>query len=128
MYLIRAEARVAAGDLPGAANAVDAIRDKRFSTNQVTPVYATPTDAWRGILKERRIEFAFEGYRFIDLKRIGTLANVGLDRDPADYSSATSNYPAGNPTNLPLTSFKFALPIPQDEFNANPGVQQNPGY
>lgn len=129
MYLIRAEARAAAGDLVGAANAVDAIRDSRFSTPQVAPVYANPTAAWKGILDERRIEFAFEGYRYIDIRRIGALAGITqLDRDPADYSSPTSNYPAGNPANLPLTSTKWTLPIPQDEFNANPTVQQNPGY
>lgn len=129
MYLIKAEARVAAGDLAGAATWVDNLRDKRFSTNQVAPVYANATAAWKGILDERRIEFAFEGYRYIDIRRLGTLAGItGLDRDPADYSSASSNYPAGNPTNLPLSSYKWTLPIPQDEFNGNSGVQQNPGY
>ncbi len=128
MYLIKAEARVAAGDLTGAATQIDIIRDKRFSTNQAAPVYATAAAAWQGILKERRVEFSFEGYRYIDLTRLGVLAGVALDRDAADYSAASSNYPAGNPTNLPITSFKWTLPIPQSEFNANPGVQQNPGY
>ena len=128
MYLIKAEARVAANDLAGAATQIDIIRDKRFSTNQTAPVYATAAAAWQGILTERRVEFAFEGYRFIDLKRLGALAGVALDRDAADYSAPSSNYPAANPANLPITSFKWALPIPQEEFNANPGVQQNPGY
>lgn len=129
MYFIKAEARVAAGDLVGAANAIDAIRDKRFVANQPTPVYANATAAWKGILDERRIEFAFEGYRFIDIKRLGVLAGIsGVDRDPADYSSSSSNFPAADPVNLPLTSYKWALPIPQDEFNGNGGIQQNPGY
>jgi hypothetical protein len=56
------------------------------------------------------------------------LAGASIDRDAADYSSTSANYPAGNPSNLPLTSTKFALPIPQVELNANPGIQQNPGY
>ena len=129
MYLIKAEARVAAGDLAGAANAVDAIRDKRFTTNQPTPVYANATAAWKGILDERRIEFAFEGYRYIDIKRLGTLAGIsGVDRDPADYTSSSANYPAANPVNLPLSSFKWALPIGQDEINGNGDIVQNPGY
>jgi hypothetical protein len=42
---------------------------------------------------------------------------VAIDRD-ADYSSTSANYPAGNPSNLPLTSTKFVLPIPQVELNA----------
>lgn len=129
MYLIKAEARVAAGDLAGAANAVDALRDKRFVANQPTPVYADATAAWKAILDERRLEFAFEGYRFIDIKRLGVLAGIsGVDRDPADYTSSSTNYPAANPVNLPLSSFKWALPIPQDELNGNGGIQQNPGY
>lgn len=128
MYFIRAEARVAEGDLTGAATAIKAVLDGRFPTAQAAPVYANATAAWKGILDQRRLEFAFEGYRFIDLKRIGTLAGAAIDRDPADYSSSSSNYPGGNPANLPLTSTKFALPIPVTELNANPTIQQNPGY
>lgn len=129
MYLIKAEARVAAGDLAGAANAVDALRDKRFVSNQSTPVYASATAAWKAVLDERRIEFAFEGYRYIDIKRLGVLAGIsGVDRDPADYTSSSANYPAADPVNLPLSSFKWTLPIPQDEINGNGGIEQNPGY
>ncbi|WP_294283997.1 RagB/SusD family nutrient uptake outer membrane protein [uncultured Chryseobacterium sp.] len=128
MYLIKAEARAAAGDYAGAAAAVDAIRDVRYGSNQAAPVYANATAAWRGILNERRVEFAFEGYRFIDLKRLGALAGTGVDRNPADYSSSSANFPAANPSNLPITSYKWTLPIPQIETNANPGIVQNQGY
>lgn len=128
MYLIRAEALVAANNRPGAAAAIKVIRDARYGSAQILPTYATATDAWAAILNERRIEFAFEGYRFLDLKRLGTLANVGIDRDAADYSSASANFPAANPVNLPLNSYKWALPIPQAEINANPNITQNPGY
>ncbi|WP_299177926.1 RagB/SusD family nutrient uptake outer membrane protein [uncultured Chryseobacterium sp.] len=128
MYLIKAEARVDAGDLPGAAAAVKTLLDKRYNIVQPAPTYATATAAWKGILDERRIEFAFEGYRFIDLKRLGSLANSGIDRDPADYQSMTANYPGGNPSNLPLTSHKWALPIPASETNVNSAIQQNIGY
>jgi hypothetical protein len=129
MFFLRAEARAAAGDLAGAATAIKAVLDRRFTAAQPLPVYNNPTAAWKAILDQRRIEFAFEGYRFIDLKRIGALAGVtGVDRDPADYASSTNNFPDANPVNFPLTSTKFALPIPLDEKNANPAIQQNPGY
>lgn len=128
MYLIRAEARAAAGDYAGAATAVDFIRDARYGTNQPTPVYANATAAWSGILNERRIEFAFEGYRFLDLKRLAILAGSGIDRNAADYSSSSANFPSANPSNLPMNSYKWALPIPQIETNANPVITQNPGY
>lgn len=128
MYLIKAEARANAGDYPGAALAVQAVRIARNSVAPALPVYANATDAWAGILKERRIEFAYEGYRFLDLKRLGALAGMGIDRDPADYSSSSANYPGANPSNFPITSYKWALPIPSNELNVNSGIQQNPGY
>lgn len=128
MYFIRAEARVAAGDLAGAATAIKTIRDARFATAQPTPVYASAQAAWKGILDERRLELSFEGFRFIDLKRIGTLAGAGLDRDASEYASSSWTFPAANPSNLPLTSTKFALPVPQVEIVGNPAIQQNPGY
>lgn len=128
MYLIKAEARANVSDLVGVATVIKNIIDNRFSTAQTLPTYANVTSAWKAILDERRVEFAFEGYRFIDLKRLGTLANSGIDRDPADYQSSTANYPAANPVNLPLNSYKWALPIPTIETRVNSAIQQNPGY
>jgi len=128
MYLIKAEARAAANDLPGVAAAIKIIRDARYGSAQPLPSYSNVPEAWAAILNERRLEFAFEGYRFLDLKRLGTLANSGIDRDPADYSSASANFPAANPINLPLSSYKWALPIPQVEINSNTNITQNSGY
>ena len=128
MYFIRAEARAAAGDLVGVGTNLKAILDARFPTAQAAPIFANPQAAWKGILDERRKELSFEGFRFIDLKRIGTLAGAGLDRDAAEYASSAWSFPAGNPSNLPLSSFKFALPIPQVEVNGNADIQQNQGY
>ena len=123
MYFIKAEALVSAGDLAGAAAVIKQIRDARTNRPQVLPTYANATDAWKDILKERRIEFAFEGYRFIDLKRLGSLANEGINRDARDceFNGACT---------LPTTDYRFALPMPQDETKVNPLVkaQQNPGY
>ncbi len=127
MYLIKAECRVAANDFAGAATAIDAIRDARYGSDQAAPVYANATAAWKGVLDERRLELAFEGHRYIDIKRLGVQAGIsGLDRDPRDYDGL--NIPGGNPVNLPINSHKWALPIPQSEINANGSLQQNPGY
>lgn len=128
MYYILAESRAAVNDLPGAANFVKNVLDRRFPVAQIAPVYTSVANAFKGILDQRRIEFAYEGYRFIDLKRLAVLAGTGIDRDAADYSSSSTNYPGGNPANLPMSSFKWALPIPQSELSSNPSIQQNPGY
>lgn len=130
MYLIRAEAYADPANLslPSVASNIKSILDARFGSAQVAPSYGTPAQAWAGILNQRRIELSYEGHRFIDLKRLGTLAGQGIDRHPVDYNVPTANYPAANPVNLPLSSFKWALPIPQVEINVNSAVQQNPGY
>lgn len=122
MYMIRAEALIAANDLPGAAAAIKAVRDARSNRVQPLPVYANATDAWKDVLRERRIEFAYEGFRFVDLKRIGALAGESITRDPLECSV--------NGCSLPLTDYRFALPIPTVESNPNPNIltQQNPGY
>ena len=123
MHLIKAEAEVAAGQLLTAATTLKVLLDARFATPQLAPVFASAQDAWRFILNQRRIEFAFEGYRFIDLKRLGgaAFANVSIDRHPLDCTASVN-------CTLPVTDYRFALPIPTVETNPNPTITQNPGY
>lgn len=67
------------------------------------------------ILKQRRIEFAFEGYRFMDLKRNNLGWSKGL------------NYKGNTPT-VSVNDNIQCLPIPIVEMNTNPKMKQNPGY
>lgn len=128
MYLIKAEARAKALDYIGVQTQLQTIVNARYTAPITVALPGSEQAAWKAILDERRKELCFEGFRFIDLKRIGLQAGASLDRDPADYASSAWSLPGANPANLPLTSFKFALPIPQSELNANSGIQQNPGY
>lgn len=123
MYFIRAEALIAAGDLDGAATAITAVRTARTfrAPFPVTPVYANATAAWADVLLERRLELCFEGHRYIDLKRLGTLANVGLERYTRDCEVVPT-------CSIPTTDYRFTLPIGRDELSANPTIQQNPTY
>jgi hypothetical protein len=59
----------------------------------------------------------YEGHRFWDLKR----RNLPVSRLLADAPNA-------NAQTLAAGSFRFLLPIPNPEINANPLIQQNPGY
>ncbi len=68
------------------------------------------------ILKERRKELMFEGFRFFDLARSG--------QDIPEVDPTTPN----NHGLVPAGNNKFALPIPQRELDANPEAVQNPGY
>jgi len=124
MLLILAEAKAAQNDLDGAEVLIKQLRDARFGTAQSTPSYDSQQEAFGAILDERKIELAFEGHRFKDLKRLGVAGNRGVERDPI-----ACQIQSGACT-LDSDDFRFTLPIPLVEINANPGIsaQQNPGY
>jgi len=121
MYFILAECETAANNYTGAATLIQQVRARRNTSGTATlPVYASSTAAYADILKERRVDLALEGHRYIDLKRLATVAGVTMDRNQTDDIVTV--------TNLPNNSHKYTLPIPIQEVNLNPEVQQNPGY
>ena len=125
MLFIMAEAQVRlSNNLSAAANLLKELRDVRLGADTPLLSFTSAQEALAAILDEKRLEFAFEGHRYRDLKRIGTLANRGINRDETDC-----NRQSGACT-LPASDFRFTLPIPISEINANPpiGDQQNPGY
>jgi hypothetical protein len=123
MYFILAEVAVHEGNLATAATNVREIRLRRSKTGQALAItYTSPQQAYADILLERRRELCLEGHRYLDLKRMGVAAGVGIDRDKYDDDNQ------GLPLTLPASDYRFTLPIPLDEINANPNVQQNPGY
>jgi hypothetical protein len=116
MYLIRAEARAETGDLAGAAADINALRAARI-TGHINITYASKDAAIADIIFERFKELAYEGHRFWDLKR----RNLPVER-------LASDAPSGSSQILPAGNFRFVLPIPNPEINANPLIVQNPGY
>ncbi|MEO1652541.1 MAG: RagB/SusD family nutrient uptake outer membrane protein [Bacteroidota bacterium] len=123
MMLIRAEAAADANDLTGAANFIDQIRDARFGSDQTAPTYATQAEAFAGILNERNIELAYEGFRWVDLKRLGARAGLtGINRDAGDCAVNGACFLGINDDRL------RALPIPLVELDANSNIQQNLNY
>jgi hypothetical protein len=124
MLLIKAEALANNGtDLPGAAALIKQLRDKRYGTAQALPAYGSEQAALKDILLERRKELAFEGFRWVDIKRLGVKAGVSIDRDPADCSLY-------NACTLSNTDYRFTMPIPLSETDVAPALKagQNPGY
>lgn len=121
MAFIKAEAEARQGKLAEAAQTIFDLRSERI-TGPLMPTYANLDAALEDILLERRRELAFEGQRYIDLKRIGREAGVNLDRDSRDCASFSA------PCTLSTSDYRFTLPIPTVETNPNPGIQQNPNY
>jgi hypothetical protein len=126
MLLIAAEANAALGNLDEAEDLIDQLTDARRDEGEPdddVEEYSSAQEAFQAILVQRRIELAFEGHRWKDIKRLGERANRGVDRSDLDCAF-------NNACELAPSSFKFTLPLPIAEFDANPGLreQQNPGY
>ena len=99
-------------------NAIDAVRGR-------TGIAMPPTDRVKYntreslrdyIRHERRVEFAFEGQRYNDLKR-WNIAHIKLPT-------------LTTPANIPLrfATFNYLLPFQQSELDNNPQLVQNDGY
>jgi hypothetical protein len=110
MYLIQAESRARLGQFATAQTAVNTIRTNR----NLAATVLTGQPLIDLIMNERRVEFAFEGHRFFDLKRLGL--------------PITKNAASGVPTVLP-TDFRILQQIPIDQVLLSGGIlKQNPGY
>ncbi len=73
------------------------------------------------VLAERRLELAMEGHRMFDLARHGlAIPNPPIPAGLQRFNNGASPLSFGD--------FKFALPIPNAEINANPNMVQNSGY
>ena len=108
MYFNRAEALALTGKETDALIDVNRIRT-RAGLDPKTGL--TGKGLIDEIAAQRRIEFAFEGHRFFDLKRRGQ-----------DIVKAAPVQ------NLAYTDFRFLAPLPLREIQANSNLKQNVGY
>jgi starch-binding outer membrane protein, SusD/RagB family len=118
--IMRAEALARLDDTEGAVTLLNQIRERSLrivdENGYEVPEAAkdfvvykagdvTKAELIEAIIRERRVELAFEGNYFHDLMR--------LKRDVQDN---------------PYDADKLRLPIPQREMDVNPALIQNPGY
>ena len=104
MVLIKAEAELAKGNAGSALTLVNQLRARVFEPDQ--PLGAVDTD---GILAERLFELAGEAKRRTDLIRHGKYTQAWFAKNATE-------------------PHKVLMPIPQPQIDANPLLQQNPGY
>jgi hypothetical protein len=121
--LLLAEAQNEQGKSP--LIALNTVRARAFG-DALHNITATDQTILRGlILKERRVELAFENHRWDDLKRSGTVLAVMQ----AYAVKAKSTYYTAVPASaFNITTEKLIYPIPLTDIGLNPGLTQNPGY
>ncbi|QKX03758.1 RagB/SusD family nutrient uptake outer membrane protein [Aquimarina sp. TRL1] len=121
VLLNKAEAQFELGNNAEALATLDELRAARDGgTGSGSETGQALEDA---IQLNRRIELAFEGHRFFDIKRRGESINRSSKGDLIDGTGTPAEI-----LTLAAGDNRFQFPIPADEVNANPNFKQNPGY
>lgn len=118
-------------------DAIDRVRQRSGMPKVDRTVYDTQEKLRELIRRERRVELAFEGLRFFDIKRWNLGPQVlngplyGSREGSVDPQTGNVTWGA---TRIKLEDRVFhqernyLLPIPQSELDANPNISQNKGY
>jgi len=125
VLLNRMEAEYRSGAIAAAVADLVLLKTNRY-TGYVSTVDLTLTGQplLDEILKQRRLELAFEGDRFWDLKRL----NLSVQRDAVHGERADGTGTPPAIATLAAGDPKFQLPYPQAETDFNKNLKQNPGY
>lgn len=113
LLLLLAEAKVLLGESP--ANEINLVRARAFGSKYVAATHGFPNqsvdaDPKEALLRERFLEFIFEGKRWYDLRRLG-------DTYVYKYAGLSSG-----------ESYKLLWPIDRNTLTNNRLLKQNPGY
>jgi len=116
ILLLKAEALNELGSTGAAADLVNQIRNR---VNLPNTTASGQEEMRLAIAKERRLELAFEGHRWFDLKRTGRAIEVMNNVKGPDGVT---------PIGYNLTPNRLIWPIPQAEMDKNSNLVQNSGY
>lgn len=116
-----AEASYRSGDEGTALTLLNQLRKERYTA--FTPGTEAGQPLLAAILKERRLELAFENDRWYTLKRLGLAVTRSGKGDIADGSGSKAIKQT-----LAANSDLWQWPIPVTAVQANPNIKQNDGY
>jgi len=125
LYLLSAEAKVRTNDLAGAKADVEMLRKNRMPVADATVPSVVATDQTaliKFIIDERIREFALEGARWFDMRRLSVdplFAGQAFTRTLYNTDGSTTTYTLEQPNRL-------TLQIPPSVIGPNPGMVNNP--
>ena len=122
VLLLKAEALIMQDtpDLEAAAGIIDEIRKRAGLGKLPSSIRENKNSMIDALLKERRLELAFEGQRWFDLVRLDKVEEVMNAVYAKDSGRKAQVYA--------FDKNSYRLPIPQSVIDANDKIQQNPGY
>lgn len=145
IYLHYAEAQLALGNEAVAREYISKVRARPGVDLPPIPDNVTGDALKKRLINERRIELAFEGHRYFDIRRWKIAAQV--ENPPVRGVIVTCpapNVANGTCASLPLSAFSYTtrnlleartypeqmnlLPIHTDELLRNPSLTQTPGW
>lgn len=122
LLLLKAEAMIQkeSPDLAGAATIINRIRNRAKLNALPASVTNSKEKMLDALIKERRLELAFEGQRWFDLVRLNKVEEVMNAVFAKDSGRKALAYP--------FNTNSYRMPIPQSVIDSNDKIQQNPGY
>lgn len=137
VVLNASEAYFKNGNATGAFALLNKVRNR--SVPESEQYTSAPSDLYKAILNERRMEFFAEGRRWPDIHRLALDPDYGIAGIPAKIGPSVAPMRTAFRTKslmeptfklIPYSDFRFLWPIPIEEINNNPTLkkEQNPGY
>jgi len=122
VILLKAEALIMkeSADLNGAAELINQVRSRVNLSPLTNEDKASKEAMIEALLKERRLELAFEGQRWFDLVRFEKVEEV--------MNAVFAKDKGRKPQVHPFTRNSYLLPIPQNVLDQNRNLKQNPGH
>jgi len=123
LYLLRAECRARLNDLSGAKADLEILRTKRMNATEANvSASLTQIQMIRFVLEERIREFALQGYRWFDMRRLSVDPLFSGDV----FSHQLYSQTGAVTTTFPLRKERFVLRFAQKVMDENPGMVNNP--
>ena len=121
VYLLRAECKARTNDVGGARIDLETLRKNRMSTTEANVSVTDPTVMIKTIIDERIREFALQGYRWFDMRRLSVDPIFAGTTYTHSYINA-----AGVATVFNLRPDRFVMRFTDKVMLANAGMKNNP--